>query len=600
MARRNSSTLGVSKRLFAILMALIMGGTGVAVGAKMVLKRTPPPLDPGFKVTGEAGDIGLITSWNMSPEEFVVMNVGNHQKVETHFQDYKIEKLNERDVPVGLIISSDAKNEAEVYDDVEYAKGLIEKHEVNYPVYLNIDKIMENDDLNPEMKREIIKCFLEKCTSNKIYVGLYGTDTNLCRVLEYCGITGYDAFLVMDQEEIQYTGSYSICQGLDGKVQSKSHLDDIINSKNLNETSGFVNDGSYIFKEGDDLTDIAMTYGMSVNELLRFNNISDKDDLQPGTKLRIPTIVDATIPTQVGEFKELDEPIRGADISYAQSELDWDQIEDNFEFMILRVSQGTHLDKTFESNAKNCNLHDIPMGVYCYNDFDNRDTTDLDEFKELQTEQADFVLDNLKNKKVEYPVYLDIEAPNGVDLKDLLSPEQVAEMLEIWCTKMQASGYIPGIYCNQSTFKYIQSCVDYPVAKELQVWIAGGDQYYGETKDIELEDVRPSSVLDNESYGATMGQSTDSAINSGAGNSKGHVDVNFSTIDYTDQETVYENDLYETKQFERTDGELLAGAIGAGAAVVLAGGAAIAIKGRKKNHGRGTKKSTSSSTGPRH
>ena len=600
MARRKSSTLGVSKRLFAILIAIIMGGTGVAVGAKMVLKRTPPPLDPGYKITGEAGDIGLITSWNISPEEFVVMNVGNHQKVETHFQDYKIEKLNERDVPVGLIISSDAKNEAEVYDDVEYAKGLIEKHTVDYPVYLNIDKIMENDDLNPEMKREIIKCFLEKCTSNKIYVGLYGTDTNLCRVLEYCGITGYDAFLVMDQEEIQYTGSYSVCQGLDGKVQSKSHLDDIINSKNLNETSGFVNDGSYVFKEGDDLTDIAMTYGMSVNELLRFNSISDKDDLQPGTKLRIPTIVDATIPTQVGEFKELDTPIRGADISYAQSELDWDQIEDNFEFMILRVSQGTHLDKTFESNAKNCNLHDIPMGVYCYNDFDNRDTTDLAEFKELQIEQADFVLDNLKNKKVEYPVYLDIEAPNGVDLKDLLSPEQVAEMLEIWCTKMQSSGYIPGIYCNQSTFKYIQSCVDYPVAKELQVWIAGGDQYYGETKDVELEDVRPSSVLDNESYGATMGQSTDSAINSGAGNSKGHVDVNFSTIDYTNQETVYEHDLYETKQFERTDGELLAGAIGAGAAVVLAGGAVIAIKGRKKNHGRGTKKNPTSGNGQKH
>ena len=219
---------------------------------------------------------------------------------------------------------------------------------------------------------------------------------------------------------------------------------------------------------------------------------------------------------------------------------------------------------------------------------DKNNTEDMDDFVKKQTKQADFVLDSLKNKKVEYPVYFDLEAPNGVNLSSILTKEQVASMLEVWCTKMQQSGYIPGLYCNQSTFKYIQSCVDYKVADELQVWIAGGDQYYGETRDIDINDVVPSNVLDKE-YGATMAQSTDSAINSGAGNHLGHIDVNFSTVDYTDQDIVYENDLYDIKEFERNDGELLA-MFGGGATAGIAILAAGAIIGKKKKQ-KGTRNS---------
>ena len=121
------------------------------------------------------------------------------------------------------------------------------------------------------------------------------------------------------------------------------------------------------------------------------------------------------------------------------------------------------------------------------------------------------------------------------------------------------------------------------VSDQLQVWIAGGDQYYGETKDIELEAVEPSSVLDKD-YGATMAQSTDSAINSGAGNHLGHIDVNFSTVDYTDQEKVYEHEIYDIKDFDRTDYELYAMFAGAGAGMVaLAGGAILAARKTSKN-----------------
>ena len=117
-------------------------------------------------------------------------------------------------------------------------------------------------------------------------------------------------------------------------------------------------------------------------------------------------------------------------------------------------------------------------------------------------------------------------------------------MIDIWIEKTSENGYRPGLYCNQSTFSFIKSCLSPEKLNQLEKWIAGGDQYYGETRSIDLEDVKPSRVL-NMNYGATMAQSTDSAINSGAGNSKGHVDVNFSTIDYANQKTVYENEIYD-------------------------------------------------------
>ena len=142
---------------------------------------------------------------------------------------------------------------------------------------------------------------------------------------------------------------------------------------------------------------------------------------------------------------------------------------------------------------------------------------------------------------------------------------------------------------NKETFikelNHIGINIDEEKLNQLEKWIAGGDQYYGETRSIDLEDVKPSSVL-NMNYGATMAQSTDSAINSGAGNSKGHIDVNFSTVDYANQKTVYENEIYDIKDFERTDLELMAMFTGAGAMMTAIAGGLIFGKKKNKHHKR--------------
>ena len=45
----------------------------------------------------------------------------------------------------------------------------------------------------------------------------------------------------------------------------------------------------YVIQEGDTLTDIANKSGMSVDELAKLNDISNKDQIFVGNKLKIPT-----------------------------------------------------------------------------------------------------------------------------------------------------------------------------------------------------------------------------------------------------------------------------------------------------------------------
>lgn len=502
------------------------------------------------KVENENGydNINPILNFTVDDEDFVILDIGNHHEYGTYFQNMKMKKCNDNDISLGVIISTDAQDEASIYDDVEYVKSVLAKHTVDFPVYLDINTLMEDNTLNTEMKTKIAKDFLEKCASNDIYVGVYGTDTNLCRFKKYCNISSYDAFLVMDQEKIQYDGTYYVVKDLDGNIKATTNLASVILKNGNNTSDGFVQDGSYTVKENDDLVDIALQSGMSVDELLEFNDMRESD-IEKGSIIRFPSVVATN--NKDGDFLSLSSPLRGCDLSYAQgSNINWDKIDKNFDFIIVRCAQGTVLDSCFENNIKNCNTYGIPVGVYCYNGFHRMNTSSIDEFTLNQEKQADFVLDSLKNKKIDYPVYLDVELLNGTRWKDYYNSEYVSKMLDIWEKKMRDASYVPGLYCNQSGFRFLQSCVDYDLSEKFELWVAGGEQYTAGKQDIDLEKVSSPSILENNSN-ISMAQATDSAVNAGAGNKQGHLDVNFSLKDYTKNISDVEDDLFDIKEFRR-------------------------------------------------
>lgn len=588
------SKLRLNKQGF---LALLLAGTITISGLVALLQKNDSP-----EVTIENGigytNINPIKNWNVHPEDFVVLDIGDHNSVKTHFQDKKMKMCNEQDISLGVIISSDASDEASIYDDVEYVKSIVRDYDVDFPVYLNIDSIVTNDDLNNEMKTKLIKDFLEKCSANNIYVGIHGTDTNLCRVKQYCDITGYDALVVKEKETIDYDGPYNVYQELDGTLVAKENIAEVISKKDLNDSKGFASDGSYTISSESELTDVALRYGMSVNEILEFNGMKKKDIVE-NTVLRIPSLIDTTVPKGDVTYEQLSTPIRGCDMSYAQgTDISWEVMPDYFDFLILRSNIGLTEDDCFATNAKQAALANIPMGAYCYNTFSSDDFDSSEEFVKKQEQQADYTISVLKNKKVEFPVYLDVEGK--VD-STTYKKEDVQAMLDVWVNKMTTSGYIPGLYCNQSTFRYLQSCVDYDLSERLEIWVAGGEKYSSTEGDctkhthVDIENVSANEVMDSLSVKAPIVQYTNIAkvttTENGeetvvAGDSRDHLDINYSTVDYSSQE--YTSDAkttFDIKEFDgldRIDGELwLYGLLGAGA---LVGGTVIAanIIGAKK------------------
>lgn len=488
-------------------------------------------------------------SYRVSEKDFVVLDVGDHATKGVMFQDKKMKLCNKDDISLGVVINSDAESESEIYDDAQYAKGLVRDYKIDFPIYLNVDNIVESNKIEPLMKEKLIRDFLEKCSANNIYVGIAGKDMNLHLLEQYYDFSDYDAYITENDGSINYEGTYNLVKDNDGKITAKDNLAKVINKKGLNDSKGFSEDGTYIVEDAMfDLIKLSFSSNMSIDEICEYNDLN-KDELVPGVKLRIPT---QTNVNSTGKQKKvnLDSPIVGADMSYAQgNNHDWDKLKDNFDYIILKCNQGTEVDSCFEKNAKGCNINNIPMGVYTYNNYDVTNCSDIDDFEIKQKNQVRCTLSNLKNKKVEFPVYLDIEASDGKALKDLLSSEYVKTMLDVWKDNVEAAGYTPGVYCNSSGYQYLSSCVDYDLSDKFELWVAGGDQYTSSKKDINFKDVVPSSVLEKDYV--SMAQSTDSAVKAGAGNSAGHLDINFSKFDYE----YVPSGIDEIKEFNRTSGE---------------------------------------------
>lgn len=524
-------------------------------------------------------NINPLINLKVKEDNFVILNIGDSKRLGSIFEERKLELCNKKDIALGIIVNSTATKENEIYDDVELVKKMIINYNINFPVYLNIDNIITNNDLNIEMKTKLIKNFLEKCSSNKIYAGVYGTDENLCRMKKYCQINEYDAFVVMQKDEISYDGNYNLIKDLNGKISSKIDLEELINNLNLNKKENLINDKLYTVKNKDDLLDIAMNYGMSVNELLSYNNLKEKD-IKIGTKIKIPMLTESNS-TEIS-FTRLETPIKGCDLSYAQANTpNWDFIKQNYEFVIIKCSQGLEKDEFYDKNVLSCLENNIPFGVYCYNEFTGDKYSNLKDFELKQDMQVNFILNILKNKKITYPVYLDIEG----NLNSLYSKEHIKIMLDIWKNKISSAGYIPGIYCNKSGYDYISSMAEYDISEDFEIWVAGGNQYSNELNPIPVDfnEVEPSPenfTYNDKDYLADMVQSTNVCTNAGAADSRGFLDINYSYIDYSNPQTISKTDL-NIKEINRYFPQDMKPILLIGGSIILATGYRILRK-RKK------------------
>ena len=152
---------------------------------------------------------------------------------------------------------------------------------------------------------------------------------------------------------------------------------------------------------------------------------------------------------------------KGIDISYWQGKKTAAQLKkaraDGIEFVILRLGFNAelNLDSTFNPNYNAALAAGLKVGAYYYS---TAKTT-------VQAKnEAEFCIRHLKGKKLDYPVFIDIE---DNDTSGKCSKTALANIARTFCKTIEAAGYKSGVYASWS---WLTSKIG--DIEGLNIWIA--------------------------------------------------------------------------------------------------------------------------------
>lgn len=164
----------------------------------------------------------------------------------------------------------------------------------------------------------------------------------------------------------------------------------------------------------------------------------------------------------------------GIDVSEHQGEIDWDKVKSQIDFVILRVgwigNKNNHTkDKQFEKNYNECKKLGIPVGIYVYNYCKTKDTV---------KDGARWVLEQIKGKELELPIYFDIEDSSISSL----GKETLTNLCIEHNNIIENAGLWAGVYANKNWYENYLNKEE--IKKRYTTWIAtyrdGIDLYKGE------------------------------------------------------------------------------------------------------------------------
>lgn len=152
---------------------------------------------------------------------------------------------------------------------------------------------------------------------------------------------------------------------------------------------------------------------------------------------------------------------RGIDISKYQGTVDFKKVKDTgVEFVIARIGYGMYenqKDPRFEEYYKGAVDNNMPVGVYLYSYALN-----VDDAKR----EAEVVLNWLKNRRLNLPVYYDIEDKS----QENLGKTTLTNMCIAFCDRIEKAGYWAGIYANKYWLTSILNAEE--LQKRYTIWVA--------------------------------------------------------------------------------------------------------------------------------
>lgn len=191
--------------------------------------------------------------------------------------------------------------------------------------------------------------------------------------------------------------------------------------------------------------------------------------------------------------------------------LDWNAIKaQGFDFVILKAGSTLRnnglsggIEPTFEADYAAAREAGLCVGVYFY--------TYAHSVKEIELD-AYALMEFLKGKRFEFPIYLDMEEES----QRSLGKDTLGDMCEKFISTLQANGYYAGVYLNNSWLSQVFDRVEMTTLFDL--WYA---RYPG----------TDTPVWNEEKYGKQLGmwQFTQSGTIEGI---PGNFDMNYSYRDY--------------------------------------------------------------------
>lgn len=446
-----------------------------------------------------------------------------------------LNQCKDKKISVSIVLDTKADDLAKMYKDIDFLQAILKQYNIDMPVYCNIDNIMNNKNLNNAEKSALIEAFLDKATRSNLYVGLYGTDTNLYECNEFITkISEYDTLLIQDNETIRYQGTHNITKDLEGNISATVDLSSIVANANLNSSSSLVYSSNYIVVEGETMHSIALKCGLSENDLIKYNG--NKKTVEAGDKILIPNLY-MTINEETKEVKYNFAIARGIDISNYQYNIDWERVAQTSDYVIVEVARdandyqnndGYYLDSAIGQiiGTKSQNL-DLGLYFCIYKDMD---ASTYEERMESYLTRLDKELrdNNVNINKSNIPVFLDFEVYS--DCNDYY------ELMQTFEKVCASHGFTKvGIYGNESTLNSICENMQSKHGLVLKntdyyVWKAGGPQYSSNESinpGVRVEDLVEYRGESTSNFTVDMQQVTNVCNNVGASNGANHCDVSY-------------------------------------------------------------------------
>ena len=155
------------------------------------------------------------------------------------------------------------------------------------------------------------------------------------------------------------------------------------------------------------------------------------------------------------------------DVSYSQKDIDWEKVrDDGIDMAMIRLgyrgyeSGALNLDAYFDANAEGSKAAGVEAGVYFFSQ-----AVSIEEAEE----EARFVIQHYKDKKLTGPIAFDMEPIPGADRITYLTLEEKTAIADAFLNYIKKKGYEPLLYGNP---KWLKGSVDLSRLTDYDVWLA--------------------------------------------------------------------------------------------------------------------------------